>query len=287
MKKILGVGIATLDIINSVEHYPQEDEELRAVSQRMVTGGNATNTLTVLAQAGYACEFAGVLANDHEGRRIRLMMQEQGIETRRAQLIKEGASPVSYITLNQQTGSRTIVHYRDLPELSAEHFLQHDFGGYDWLHFEGRNISETLIMLEACRAHRQKISVELEKPRNAEERALIPYAHTVMFSKAYMLASGETVPETFLRNMQSRYPGVAMTCTLGEQGAYAVDVSGTLCYVPASEVKAVDTLGAGDTFNAGLIGGLCRGEAIEKALKDATLLATRKVAQQGLLGLFV
>ena len=286
MKKILGVGIATLDIINEVDHYPHEDEEMRAVSQRIATGGNATNTLTVLAQAGYTCDFHGVLAGDNEGMRITQMMQAQGIDVSRAELVDDGVSPVSYITLNQQSGSRTIVHHRDLPELSAGHFLKYGVDDYAWLHFEGRNIAETLTMLEACREYRYKISIELEKPRDNEQR-LIPYANTVMFSQTYMVAMDERNPEIFLRKMQAKFPGVNMTCTMGKQGAYAMSKEGEKFVAFADDVQAFDTIGAGDTFNAGLIDGLCQEEGLNDALHRATSLATRKVAQEGLLSLFV
>ena len=30
MARVLGIGIATLDIVNLVDHYPVEDEEMRA-----------------------------------------------------------------------------------------------------------------------------------------------------------------------------------------------------------------------------------------------------------------
>ena len=47
MSRILVVGNATLDIIHSVDHYPAEDEELRASTQRRVRGGNAATTAYV------------------------------------------------------------------------------------------------------------------------------------------------------------------------------------------------------------------------------------------------
>ena len=34
MARILGVGIATLDIISTVQRYPAEDGEVRAIAQR-------------------------------------------------------------------------------------------------------------------------------------------------------------------------------------------------------------------------------------------------------------
>ena len=51
MANILAVGIATIDIINRVNGYPHEDDEIRAISQSIRRGGNATNTLVVLSLA--------------------------------------------------------------------------------------------------------------------------------------------------------------------------------------------------------------------------------------------
>ena len=53
MARILGIGIATLDVINIVDEYPREDDEIRANGQRIARGGNVTNTLVVLSQLGH------------------------------------------------------------------------------------------------------------------------------------------------------------------------------------------------------------------------------------------
>ncbi|MDO7667563.1 MAG: PfkB family carbohydrate kinase, partial [Pseudomonadota bacterium] len=70
MAKILAIGIATLDIINTVESYPDEDSEQRALSQHQTRGGNATNTLTVLSQLGHHCTWAGVLIDEPDSQVI-------------------------------------------------------------------------------------------------------------------------------------------------------------------------------------------------------------------------
>ena len=81
MSKILAVGIATLDIINSVAGYPAEDDEVRAVSQRLCRGGNATNTLAVLSQLGHQCHWAGVLADEPDARHIEADLERHRIDT--------------------------------------------------------------------------------------------------------------------------------------------------------------------------------------------------------------
>ena len=60
--QVLGVGVATLDVIDSLEIFPREDSEQRALDRYQRRGGNAANTLAVLSQLGHDCSWAGTLA---------------------------------------------------------------------------------------------------------------------------------------------------------------------------------------------------------------------------------
>ena len=61
-KGVLCVGLACLDIINYCDHYPQEDEDVRASAQKWCKGGNAANTLSVLHLLGSKqCHLFGTL----------------------------------------------------------------------------------------------------------------------------------------------------------------------------------------------------------------------------------
>jgi ketohexokinase len=124
MALIIGIGIATLDIINTTDGYPGEDAEVRALSQSIRRGGNVTNTLTVLSQLGHRCQWAGTLGDDFSTGIIKSDLQRQQIDFRRSTVISAGRAPTSCITLNKNNGSRTIVHFRDLPEYSFEHFFE-------------------------------------------------------------------------------------------------------------------------------------------------------------------
>ncbi len=78
---------------------------------------------------------------------------------------------------------------------------------------------------------------------------------------------------------------VWMTCTWGDAGAWAIDQLGVVFHAPALPVaKVVDTVGAGDVFNAGLVHALATGQLLEEALHYAVKMAGRKVEQQGLSG---
>ena len=54
---------------------------------------------------------------------------------------------------------------------------------------------------------------------------------------------------------------------LGARGAAALDTSGVIQRTPAVEVDAIDTTGAGDSFNAGFLHAWLRGWSLAKALR--------------------
>ena len=59
--RILCVGLVCLDIVNHLDHYPAEDEDVRALQQTSVSGGNAANTAKVLTLLGRQCDFLGTV----------------------------------------------------------------------------------------------------------------------------------------------------------------------------------------------------------------------------------
>ena len=189
MSSILAVGIATLDIVNTLASYPREDEEVRALAQSRVRGGNATNTLVILSQLGHHCSWAGVLPREPDSQVVLDDLDRYRVDITAVQRPVSGKLPTSYISLSAETGSRTIVHYRDLPEYDFDVFDALDLSRYDWLHFEGRNIGELGSMLEKARQAGVPCSLEAEKPREGIEN-LFDLPDVLLFSRAYVRQKG-------------------------------------------------------------------------------------------------
>jgi hypothetical protein len=68
---------------------------------------------------------------------LRRDLEGRGVSTRLAPTLPGTATPTSYITRSQQNGSRTIVLYRNLPELDWDHVHHVQWGEFAWLHLEG------------------------------------------------------------------------------------------------------------------------------------------------------
>jgi len=285
MAKILGIGIVTIDIINLVSTYPQEDSEVRALQQQRCPGGNVTNSMVILSQLGQNCFWAGNCVDNLDGRWILNELRNQNIDTSNCHLEAQGSVPTSYICLSQDLGSRTIVHYRDLAEFRAASFNTIELSNFDWLHFEGRNPEELAIMLQKAKSTVPKtpISLEVEKPRPGIEKLFI-YADVLLFSRNYVQGLGLQAAE-FLQELHQKYPTKILICAWGEQGAYAIAVDGKLTHSQAFPPEVIiDTLGAGDTFNAAIIDALCQdfSQSMQQLLTTACKLAGQKCGHFGL-----
>jgi ketohexokinase len=281
MARILGVGIATLDWVFEVDHYPQENEEMRAQALRVARGGNASNCWGMWAQLGHQCDWAGVIAAAPESQIIRDDLAHFGVSTAHC-VTRPGRPPTSSILLSP-SGARTIVHYRDLPEFGYADFKRIDLAPFDWLHFEGRNIPELEKMLLHARANRPdlKISLEAEKPRDKLETVL-SLPSVLLLSRALAQQRGFDDPIAFLHAMRSDAPNSDLFLGWSEQGAFALDRNGTIYHSPAfPPTHVIDTVGAGDTLNAGIIDGLVRGLPLAETLAHACRLAGRKCGVVG------
>ena len=281
--RVLGIGIAALDVVNQVADYPAEDTEVRALDQWLNLGGNAANTLVVLSQLGHPCAWCGALAEDSESERILFELRGWGIDTEGCRRHSSGRAPTSYVCLSRATGSRTIVHHRDLPEYSADDFRGVDLRSWDWVHFEGREPSQTVEMLHRVRRERPELrcSLEIEKPRPGIE-TLFHLPDVLLFSRQFARYRGYSDARAFLQAMRKEIPRRLLFCAWGEQGAAALDPGGMLCTCPAFPPPRIqDTLGAGDVFNAGVIHGLLQALTLSETLELACRLAGKKCGQHG------
>ena len=283
MAKLLGIGNATLDIIHLVDSYPKENDEMRCRRRYVRRGGNTANTLVVLSQLGIRCSWAGTLVDDAQGALIRDDLALHGVDAGCCHYVAQGSVPISSILVNADSGSRTIIHYRDLPEYAADYFACIDLAPFDWLHFEGRNVVETRRMLERVRRlyPAARVSIEIEKPRDDID-SLFEHADVLLFSRVYARALGYREPLSLLRAVQEEFPQALLFCAWGDEGAAALDRQGK-SYLHEAVVPevVVDTLGAGDTFNAGIISACMDGLDAEASLARACQLAGKKCGQSG------
>ncbi|KAK3937660.1 Ketohexokinase [Diplogelasinospora grovesii] len=320
MKHLILVGACYLDTILTVPHFPEEDSKLRATAIQVRRGGNCPNTLEVLQQLLLKDLNSDVKVRPHlvsclpdigSAATQRILSSfgtddEESIVDFSHCLYRQGHNEAasSYIIRSRETGSRTIVNYNGLPEMTVNEFASivetlvtpQQQGEEYWWHFEGR-IPETALQ---CIHHlrrtlpESKISVEVEKPNRDGLVELAAEADVVFYSRSWAESRGYAGPDACLKG-EAALKASLVLCTWGEQGACARWLSSgdeECIHCPANpsgrEITVVDTIGAGDTFIAGMLYGLiCHIEdwTREAKLSFAVGLATRKVQRDGFAGL--
>ena len=236
------------------------------------------------------CALAAVLTPDADGRQIQEKLTQRGIDLSPAHILGFGHAPTSYITLNRQNGSRTILHYRDLPEFDLNAFLKIDLSPFDWLHFEGRHCMDTAAMLAIARRMdgTKILSLEVEKERPYLDQ-LFPFPDVVFFSRAFAEQRGYEDPDAFLCAAHQWAPQAVLVLGWGATGAYLKEsMDGPVRVVPAQPVSSVvDSIGAGDTLIAGVIHARANQADADwlAAVTFGVRLAERKIQQSGFDGL--
>jgi len=292
-KRVLCVGLTCLDIVTNVAAYPDEDTDQRAVAQSWRRGGNASNNCTAMAQLGTAVEFFGSMSCHEEdvGRKFCEQDMDQ-CNIKYSNCVRNNCLlPMSVILINDQNGSRTIVHHRGaMPEITLEDFQKLNLNDYSWIHFEGRtksgerpHVTQILKYLQQEKSKFNfKVSVELEKTYEGMSDLGI-LADVVFVSKEFSQYCGSNTPESMIKEFRSRLQeNSLLICPWGEKGAFASDNQNVYKSPPFPPKKVIDTLGAGDSFVGSTIHMLNKGESLESAITFGCKYAGAKCGQVGL-----
>eukprot|EP01135_Chromosphaera_perkinsii_P003581 Nk52_evm39s248 gene=Nk52_evmTU39s248 len=312
-KSILVIGIACYDVINYVHTYPKEDIKCRICEQEKRVGGNATNVarhLVTFAQEEDKIEGKKKQLSDSlnvdlcvslgDGMLSKLLVEQLTANIGASLSLKYSVEvsgcdiPTSYVTAALDTGSRTICHLRNIPELSEKELLNAvQAQEWDWIHFEGRNVDG----IKSIAAHMKsivkgcpRVSVEIETESNRKgifDLLRLDCFDSVFFSKDYIShTKGFENAIAFLEDPVICSIIVSgdghdrkrkIYCPWGSKGAWGMCEKGEIAHSPAIQLEQVtDSVGAGDTFVAATIFAELEGYNMQETLNYACLRAGQK-----------
>ena len=243
---ILVCGLLAADVVFNVSAIPNSAIKYRADKVSLNCGGGGCYAAIAINRLGGQASMFARLGNDDFGKFILSTLNANNIDCSHVSVQSELQSPLSSITIAPQ-GERQIVNYRDdtmttLPEkLSFGTSPQAVLVDTRWL-------DGSIYALEYAKANRIPGVIDAEAPVSIEAMNL---ASHIAFSRQGLsdFASTDSIVDG-LRKAAAQFS--AWICvTDGEHGAHILRNS-HMQTIPAPQINAVDTLGAGDVWHGAL-----------------------------------
>lgn len=294
--RILVCGEALIDLV------PGAAGDTRVSDWRALSAGGPMNTAVGLARLGAPVEFLGRLGDDAFGEQIRAHLEVNAVGTR---LVVDAAQPTSLavVSLDAAGNASYTFHFEGTANFGWEAADLPATGAGDWVHIASLVTvvgPGNVALLDWVRAGSGPLSLDVNVrptviPDMAAYWAVVePWLRAVGARGGLVKGSDEdfehlaahsglpTDPEALVAALRDRYGVAWAVLTRGAEGAVAAGPDGVVA-VGSPPVALVDTIGAGDTFMAGLLDGLVvrglsLGAALGRGARAAALVCEREGA---------
>ncbi|MDQ0159304.1 carbohydrate kinase family protein [Alkalibacillus salilacus] len=294
---VLVIGDAGVDI---VVHLPEFDENGKADFKEpfLLGGGTSANTAVALSRLAMSTSFLGTIGDDAQGKQVIEDFKQEGVNIDHL-IVNNDLNTFSTFAFIDENGERHpyIWPKRDLAfqSLNRDQIKDNIFQNVSWVHSSGISMLENtsarqtiLSLFKEAKELGLTTSFDLNLRVDDEfdpdyHQAII---ETIQHSD-YILGSGENEfhylsPEQHWLDTIKQLVSANQTfiARMGDQGSLAVQQSNTI-EASGFPIQVVDTLGAGDIFNAGFIYACMKGYSTEESLKYANATAAFSVNKEG------
>ena len=230
MANIAVCGLCGMSLFMRVPHFPVPGETLEAASMINETGGKGFNQAIAAARVGASVSYLGAIGDDAEGEVCKNVMVKEGID---ATFVRNAGKRTAFAAiLVDDKGENQVIEH-----LGAELTEQ------DVYAFEEKIKSCDILLLQ----HEVPVEVNTAAIRIAEK-----YGKRVILNPAPARAFPDELKHLIFAVTPNETEAKAINASdfancIGTHGSKGCSDNGTL--IPSIAVKAVDTTGAGDTFN--------------------------------------
>lgn len=290
-KPVVVVGSLNLDLVAAVERIPLPGQTLTGRTFQTFFGGKGGNQAVAVARLGYPVHMVAKVGSDDIGPRLCAGLREAGVNTRWVTPARGTSSGVALIATDR-TGQNSIVV---IPGANGK-LLPSDVARVEPLI---RSAAIVLLQLEVPLATVSR-TVELAR-KHAVPVMLDPAPARLLpaslLRRVHWLTPNETEAGALCGEASSGAPKVRqlsryaerllspsggyVVLKLGARGALLAGPDGLREYIPAFQVRAVDSTAAGDAFNGGLAVALAQGSDVLAAARFASAVAALSVTRAG------
>jgi ribokinase len=283
MTSVLVVGSINMDLVVEAAQFPRPGETLTGNAFATYPGGKGANQAVAAARLGARVSMLGCIGDDAFGAQLKATLQKEQVDTQWVFTAVGQPTGVASITLCAAEnaiivvpGANHALTPRHLDEAAAA------FAGADIV------LAQLEVPLSTVTAA-AKLAQRHGKPffLNPAPAVRLPQelldCVALLTPNEYELGLALGARETPWTDLLARLPG-RVVMTRGREGASYSGPTGGIIHQPGFTVSAVDTTGAGDTFNGALatFWHLGIAEALRRACAAGALSVTKPGAQGGM-----
>jgi sugar/nucleoside kinase (ribokinase family) len=269
---VLAVGDIAVDLLMEMESYPPPGSETVGYGAHLQAGGSPINTAVAAAALGLRAGVVGAVGSDALGDMVVSELEACSLDVSGVTRVSRSLTTL-VVTVVTPGGQRTMFGYQGASSWLEPEFLPGQligsarlghFSGYGLIKEPLRTAMEAAVRL--CRSAGVAVSFDpsteacCKMPQAVE--ALVPFSNLVLLSRAEALClfGTDDPPQVAAELLARDVDWVALK--MGEEGCWLSSRTQTTGRVPAFAVDVVDTTGAGDAFNAGVIYGYLSGMSL-------------------------
>lgn len=287
MKPLLVAGEINVDLILSgITSAPEFGREIVGTGFHQVPGSSSMICAMGLARLGHPVRFVGRAGDDERGRFCREAMRAAGIDVAGATLELALETGVT-LALSSREDRALVTYPGAIDALVADDITDAMLAAAGHLHVSSYYLQNGLrpgLPTLFARARRARVGISLDPGFDPSQRwgyeliELLADVDVFLPNRSEACAlTGAPDPVEALRALSPR--GVRTVIKCGADGCIALEDE-RVVRVPARPMEAVDSTGAGDSFNAGFLHAWRQGLPLETCMRWAVAcgsLSTRGV----------
>ncbi|WP_051192113.1 carbohydrate kinase family protein [Butyrivibrio sp. VCB2001] len=296
--KVTVIGAAIVDIFaGAVDKEIFTKGSVPARDIGMSCGGDALNEAVTLSGLGNDTEIISLLGDDEAGGIVKKCLDGNKVDTRKITVCPEIPTATNIVLVDSEGERYFITNPRSsLRKLSKEHILSHLEDAGDIVSFASifvspkLGVSDMKEVFERIKQNPSRILVaDMTTAKNGEtikdlEPILKYIDYIIPNEKEASILTGESDPVKsagiFIKHGANT---VIIKC--GKEGCVYKSASEEGRIQAYSNVKAVDTTGAGDSFVAGFIHGLSIGLSLQDSCRYGCAVSSVVVEHMGTQGI--
>jgi sulfofructose kinase len=275
--EVIGLGLATVDILTPLSRLPQSDEVLSVRRIALQGGGPVATALVTLARFGARTAYLGAIAQDPWSRIIIDDFTHSGVDYSISPRISGIETSISVILVEENSGQRSILHresnFGDLdPEIVNVDLIR----SAELVHLDGFFMPAAIRAASLAKQEGALVSLDGGAGEHWEGiETLLPLIDIMIVARKFATRiTGISDPAQASRELKE-YGAQQVIVTDGTHGSWYWDGEMEF-HQPAFLVKAQDTTGAGDVFHGAYLYAFLQGWQPTTCLQFASASAAIK-----------